>query len=238
MSTATQPRTVHAGHSTLGLNDGANARAWAPSPFRHAEPKQRTPLSLVPATKRSRRAGFAAFCFALLLAALVGVLVINVNVANSQYDIVGLNADEQTLDQQNEALTQQLQNLQAPQNVAAKAAELGMVTPGTVASINLDSQKITGVSTPAEKGKTPTTLVAAPEVPGEQDANKESDGKPTADEGSTTEKSSDQTTPEGNAVAGGASTDKSNTPENPQDSSARELNGGTIPAPAQQNSGQ
>lgn len=238
MSTATQTRAVHAGHSTVGMNDGANARALAPSPLRSTEPKQRTPLSLVPATKRSRRAGFAAFCFALLLAALVGVLVINVNVANSQYDIVGLSADEQTLNQQNEALTQELQNLQAPQNVAAKAAELGMVTPGAVAAINLDSQKITGKSTPAEKGKTPTTLVATPEVPGDQAESKASDGQATAGEESTTTETSEQKAPEGNAVAGGASTDKSNTTENSQESSAKELNGGTIPAPAQQNSGQ
>lgn len=226
MSTATQTRAVHAGHRTADMNDGANARAWAPSPLRHAGSKQRTPLSLVPASKRSRRAGFAAFCFALLLAALVGVLVINVNVANSQYDIVGLNADEQTLSQQNEALTQELQNLQAPQNVAAKAAELGMVTPGTVASINLDNQKITGVSTPAEKGKKPTTLVATPEVPGDQVEGKKSDAQGAADEAS-----------KGNAVAGGTSTEQSKT-ETPKEASAQELNGGTIPAPAQQNAGQ
>ncbi|WP_417218926.1 hypothetical protein [Arthrobacter sp.] len=235
MSTATQSRAVHADHGRVGVNDGANARAWAPSPLRHAESKQRTPLSLVPATRRSRRAGFAAFCFALLLAALVGVLVINVNVANSQYDIVGLNADEQALTQQNEALTQELQNLQAPQNVAAKAAELGMVTPGAVASINLKSQKITGTSTPAEKGKTPTSLVAAPEAPGDQAERGASDGK-TAD--SSTSTTSDDKAPEGNAVAGGASANESTTTENTQDSSAKELNGGTIPAPAQQDSGQ
>ncbi len=233
MGTATQTRAVHAGQSAVGSTVGANARALAPPPLPRSEPKQRTPLSLVPATKRSRRAGFAVFCFALLLAALVGVLVINVNVANSQYDIVSLRGQEQTLNQENEALTQELQNLQAPQNVAVKAAELGMVTPGTVASINLDTQKITGKATAAEEGKLPSTHVPAPAVPEDQAKN-----QTVADTKSETAEQKSNIAPEGNAVADGASADKSKTQQNTEEPSSNDLNGGTIPAPAQQGSGQ
>lgn len=229
MSIATPTRAVHTGHA---MADGTAARELSTAPLRAPETKTRTPLSLVPATKRSRRAGFAVFCFGLLLAALVGVLVINVNVASSQYDIVGLHADEQALKQENEALTQELQNLQAPQNVAAKAAELGMVTPGTVASINLDTQKITGKATAAEKGKLPTSLVAAPEVPGDHAASKGADEQVATDGQSADAEAADA------PADGGTAVDEKKTTENTQESSTQDLNGGTIPAPAQQNSGQ
>ncbi|MGP9661326.1 hypothetical protein [Arthrobacter sp. AOP36-C1-22] len=233
MSTATQTRAVHARQSTAGSTVGANARALAPTPLPRSEPKPRTPLSLVPATKRSRRAGFAVFCFALLLAALVGVLVINVNVANSQYDIVSLRGQEQALSQQNEALTQELQNLQAPQNVAVKAAELGMVTPGTVASINLDTQKIAGKATAAEKGKLPSAHVPTPAVPEDQ-AKKQT----VADTKSEAAEQQSNIAPEGKAVTDGASEAESKTQKKTDEASSEDLNGGTIPAPAQQGSGQ
>lgn len=233
MSTATQTRAVHAGQSAAGSTVGANARALAPTSLPRSEPKQRTPLSLVPATKRNRRAGFAVFCFTLLLAALVGVLVINVNVANSQYDIVSLRGQEQALSQENEALTQELQNLQAPQNVAVKAAELGMVTPGTVASINLDTQKITGKATAAQKGELPSTHVPAPAVPEDQAKN-----QTVADTTSEAAEQKSNIAPEGKAVTDGASTDESTAQQNTEESSSTDLNGGTIPAPAQQGSGQ
>lgn len=233
MSTATQTRAVHTRQSTAAITDGANARAFAPTPLRPSETRQRTPLSLVPATKRSRRAGFAVFCFALLLAALVGVLVINVNVANSQYDIVSLRGQEQTLSQQNEALTQELQNLQAPQNVAVKAAELGMVTPGSVASINLDTQKITGTATAAEKGKLPSTHVPAPAVPEDQ-AKKQT----VADTASEAEGQKNNIVPESATVDNRLAADEGKTQQNTEESSTTDLPGGTIPAPAQQVSGQ
>lgn len=229
MSIATPTRAVHSGHA---MADGTAARELSAAPLPDTKAKPRTPLSLVPASTRSRRAGFAVFCFALLLAALVGVLVINVNVASSQYDIVGLHSDEQALKQENEALTQELQNLQAPQNVAAKAAELGMVTPGAVASINLDTQKITGKATAAEKGKLPTSLVAAPEVPGDHAPSKG------ADERAVTDGQSAATEPAGVPAGSGTTVDQMKPTENTQETSTQDLNGGTIPAPAQQNAGQ
>ena len=72
------------------------------------------------------------------------MLLINVYIANGQYTAVDLRGQERTLSQENEALRQEALYLGAPQVVAKKAADLGMVKPGAPAAINLDTGKVTG----------------------------------------------------------------------------------------------
>ena len=115
---------------------------------------------MVPAVVGGRRPPFAVFCFGVMLAALATVLVLNISVSGGQYEVVKLRNQEQALTQENEALAQRAQKLEAPQSVAAKAAELGMVVPGSVASIDLDSLKVAGTSSAAKAEESPTSLVA------------------------------------------------------------------------------
>ncbi len=89
--------------------------------------KSRTPLSVVRSAPRKRRAPFVVMCFAMLALALMAVLVLNISVSSAQYQLVELRAKQSTLTKQNQDLTQQVQNFDAPQNLAAKATELGMV---------------------------------------------------------------------------------------------------------------
>lgn len=199
--------------------DGATARALVPEPRHEApEPRRRTPLSVVPAAVGGRRLPFAVFCFGVMLAALATVLVLNISVSGGQYEVVELRNQEQTLTQENEALTQQAQKLEAPQSVAAKAAELGMVVPGSVASIDLETLKVAGTSSAAKAEEGPTSLVA--------------DRETAAGAGSST--AGQATDP----VAGDPATEPvaEDVPARTVDAefTEQELNGGTIPAPAQQ----
>jgi cell division protein FtsL len=147
---------------------GNTARALpARGPERDATRKARTPLSLVQSVPGRRRTPFVVFCFGVLAAALMTVLVLNISVSTAQYDLVKLRNDDASLNKQNQDLTQQVQNYQAPQNLAAKAAELGMVASTATGQIDLDTLTVTGKATPATKGQNPGAVIAAPAVAGQ-----------------------------------------------------------------------
>jgi len=128
--------------------------------------KERTPLSVVRSAPRKRRAPFVVMCFALLAVALVSVLVLNISVSTSQYQLVELRSKQSTLTKQNQDLTQQVQNFEAPQNLAAKAADLGMVPSTVKGQIDLSTLAVTGKATPAVKGGPAGSVIPAPAVAG------------------------------------------------------------------------
>ena len=182
-----------------------------------------------------RRLPFAVFCFGVMLAALDTVLVLNISVSGGQYEVVELRNQEQTLTQENEALTQQAQKLEAPQSVAAKAAELGMVVPGSVASIDLKTLKVAGTSSAAKAEEGPTSLVADRETAA---------GSGSTAAGQATDPVAEAESTQDGATAGeepanevpGEDAPAADAPARTVDTefTEQELNGGTIPAPAQQ----
>lgn len=231
--TATQQRTamqqpVPARESSAPQLD--QAAPWQPTirPEHRATPagvpddhgRTRTPLALAPAPVRRSGRGFVALCVGILTIALLAVLLVNITVANRQYDMVGLRSDQLELTQSNERLRQQVEHLEAPQNLAAEASEMGMVLPGDVASIDLSTGKVSGASTAAADEDGSTGRVAAPLVPGERaparDGQDEGAAAAEAPASAPQQVSSGADQPAAPADAAGA---------------GRELNGGTIPAP-------
>lgn len=179
--TATQQRTarqqpVHARESTaLRLGPAAPwqptidpAYRAAPKSGQETTPRQRTPLAVVPAPIRRTGRGFVALCVGILVVALLAVLVVNISVSNRQYDMVGLKNEQLDLTQTNERLRQQVEHLEAPQNLAAEAKRLGMVRPGDIAAIDLSTGRVTGAATSAGEEDRPGGLVAAPSGPDAQ----------------------------------------------------------------------
>jgi hypothetical protein len=213
----------------------------APAGRPDASPKQaprRTPLSVVPNSPARKRVPFALFCFTVLVLALGSVLVLNISVSSGQYKLVELRNEQVSLAQANEKLTQQLENNQAPQNLAAKAADLGMVTSPSVGSIDLGSQKVAGKPKAAEPGAAPELLVAQPENPGHQPAAKDQTGKkssdavaadPTAKSAAAAEAAATEKAAQEKAAQKKAAQKKA-----PQKDDVKQLNGGSIPAPKQQ----
>ena len=129
--------------------------------------KSRTPLSVVRTAPRKRRAPFVVLCFAMLALALIAVLVLNISVSTAQYQLVELRAKQSTLTKQNQDLTQQVQNFEAPQNLAAKAKDLGMVASTVKGQIDLSTLSVTGKATPAVKGGAEGAVIPAPAVAGQ-----------------------------------------------------------------------
>nr|MDQ5862704.1 hypothetical protein [Actinomycetota bacterium] len=128
--------------------------------------RERTPLSVVRSAPKKRRAPFVVMCFALLAVALVAVLVLNISVSTSQYQLVELRGKPNTLPKQNQDLTQQVQNFEAPQNLAAKSSDLGMVASTVKGQIDLSTLAVTGKATPAVKGGAAGSVIPAPAVEG------------------------------------------------------------------------
>ncbi|WP_344879937.1 hypothetical protein [Zhihengliuella alba] len=208
--------------------DGATALAVEPAPGSASAPafdapsRRRTPLAIVPAVTSNRRLPFLLLCVFFLMAALAGVLLLNINVSSGQYELVKLRGQERTLTQENEALAQQVQHLQAPQNLAHKAADLGMVKPGDVAAIDLGTGKVSGVATPATEEDTVTSFVEAPKTAPEP--VKKTSAEKKAPPAANTE--AKRGTGEEQAGSSTQSAESRNFTE-------AELNGGTIPSPTQ-----
>ena len=97
----------------------------------------------------------------------MAVLVLNISVSSAQYQLVELRGEQTTLTKQNQDLTQQVQNFDAPQNLAAKATELGMVASLAKGQIDLSTLSVTGKAKPAVKGDAPGAVIAAPAVAGQ-----------------------------------------------------------------------
>ena len=190
--------------------------------------KARTPLSLVRSAPKKRRAPFVVLCFGMLAAALIAVLVLNISVSTAQYQLVKLRAEQTALTKQNQDLTQQVQNFEAPQNLAAKAAELGMVASTATGQIDLDNLTVTGKATPATKGQNPGAVIAAPAVAGQSSVTPSAPAK---------NDSLDSRKPNGAADSTPAKPQAPVAPAAPKPPVV-DLHGGSVPAPQQKVPGQ
>ncbi|UKA56005.1 hypothetical protein LFT45_08880 [Arthrobacter sp. FW305-BF8] len=193
--------------------------------------KARTPLSLVRSAPRKRRAPFVVLCFGMLAAALIAVLVLNISVSTAQYQLVKLRAEQTALTKQNQDLTQQVQNFEAPQNLAAKAAQLGMVASTGKGQVDLSTLTVSGDARPAVKGDSAGAVIAAPAVPGQLNV------VPPASSGEPLESRAPAAGE--TAVAEPEAAPAAATPARPAAAAKpAALNGGTIPAPEQRAPGQ
>lgn len=242
-----RPSVQRSAHAAMGAIAGNTARALGhpagAGPFAQPRERRRTPLSVVPAPPTRGRVPFAVFSMAALIAALVVVLMLNISVSSSQYKLVSLRGEEVALAEQNQALTQQLENLRAPQNLATAAHELDMVASPTFGTIDVDSLAVTGSPEPAKESDAPPVLVPAPAVsvptevvvpaaPPEAEVPAAAAAAeapvPAAAESPETAAPAERSTPEPDAPAARA--------EAP--APAEPANHGTIPAPAQAAPGQ
>ncbi|UVJ41047.1 hypothetical protein [Arthrobacter sp. CJ23] len=195
--------------------------------------KPRTPLSLVRSIPGKRRAPFVVLCFTVLAAALLTALVLNISVSTAQYELVQLKADAATLGKQNQDLTQKKQNFEAPQNLAAKAAELGMVASTVKGQIDLDTMTVTGKATPAVKGDNPGAVLAAPAVAGQLSVVPPASSKDPLEGRKSAAHAATPADPATPAPAAGTAA----TPATPATPAAN-LNGGSVPVPQQKTPGQ
>lgn len=107
-----------------------------------------------------------------VIATLAGILVLNIKISDGQYRLVELRAQERALAQEAEALTQDLEFYEAPQNLAIAATEEGMVPSTSDGVIDLRAGSVTGQPQPADDGKDREILVPQPVQKGSDAADR------------------------------------------------------------------
>jgi hypothetical protein len=213
---------------------GTSAVVGSPAP---ASRRERAPLSLVRSLPVRRRAPFAIFCLGVLATALVTVLVLNIAVSTGQYQLVQLRSEQLGLEKENQELQLRVQNYEAPQNLAARAAQLGMVASTSKGQIDLKTLLVTGQPKPAQKSADKGAVIPAPEVPGLVAANPVASAAP-ADaikpDAKASQASPAAAQPASPASAPAAAAAQPAAPAAPP----AQLNGGSVPAPKQKVPGQ
>ncbi|GAB3286551.1 hypothetical protein GCM10027449_33390 [Sinomonas notoginsengisoli] len=219
-----------AAQQTVGVAGTSALKVAKPDRRTPISAPRRAPLSLVRSLPIRRRAPFAIFCLGVLAAALIAVLVLNISVSTGQYQLVQLRNEQMTLAKQNQDLTQRVQNYEAPQNLAARAAQYGMVASTSNGQIDLKTLAVTGQAKAAEKGAPQGATIAPPAVAGQIAA------VPAPTTKDPLEARAAAAAAAAGAVAGGSAVPK---PEDkPAAKPAADLHGGSIPAPGQKTPGQ
>jgi hypothetical protein len=123
------------------------------------------------ATRRSSaaRAPFIAVVVVILAAGLLGLLLLNTVLAQDAFKLHALQVQGRVLADQEQTLQRDVERMQSPQSLAARAAALDMVPGGTRAFLELPSGKVLGVALPGEAPPAPVVqdapIAAAPAKP-------------------------------------------------------------------------
>ncbi len=228
----------------IPVNAGTSARALnvplpdpglgKPAPQRT---KPRTPLSLVTSTPRRGRNQLMGIFFMVIVAALSVVLITSISVSKGQYELVGLKNQQADLNKANQTMEQEIAAKAAPQELVAQAVALGMVPAGTTGQVDIRTKTVSGSPQPAPsdtKGlvSIPPALIDKPHesapveqkpaVPLSPAANTLQGDTANKDQGKPQEQAKDLQEAPAPAAAPAPLTP--------------DLNGGTIPAPAQRDS--
>ena len=148
--------------------------------------------------------------FVALGAMLVALLVLSIVMASRQYDLVELRAQEQALIQQNEALAQEIEFHQAPQDLAIRASQLGLVAASSQATLDLQTGEITGTPLAAVEGETATKNLIAPPALADTQAYEEASAR--AEEQRKKEEAKAQASAEASARAAASASAQASVP--------------------------
>jgi len=137
------------------------------SPIQKAEPKRTNPLRLVPQRRSSAaKAPFVVVLVLLLAGGLLGLLVLNTLVAKQSFVIHDLAAQDKKVAQEEQNLAREVQGLQTPAALAARAGALHMVPSGPPAFLDLRTGRVLGIATAGVAPVVASTTWTAPKPPG------------------------------------------------------------------------
>jgi hypothetical protein len=109
-------------------------------------------LRLVPSVPvDAPRAPFVVFVIGLLAVGLVGLLLLNTSLQKRAFEVSSLQRSTATLTDQQSELEQRAADLSAPEAVAGRAVELGMVPNGNPVFLRLGDGKVLGTPVPATR---------------------------------------------------------------------------------------
>jgi hypothetical protein len=135
-------------------------------------PKVAPHIEIVP-TRSQRRArpkiAYAAVVVGGVLAIVVTQLLLSIGLSDGAYEISSLQQQQKELDRTNQVLSEQFDKLSSPQNLAASAQALGMVTNSAPVYLRLSDGAVLGSPVAASAAATgqaiiPNSLLTPPTV--------------------------------------------------------------------------
>lgn len=145
------------------MSHATTARSTAPRPTGTRRPTPR--LRVVTGTEvRRSSTGFTVLCSTLLALGLLALLLLNTARAEQSFALTELERSSTTLADNERQLRSDLSNVSAPQQVALKAQEMGMVPASEVAYVRESDGKVLGVA-PRGEGGDPFTVGTLPDTP-------------------------------------------------------------------------
>jgi hypothetical protein len=129
---------------------GSTALKAGPDPRPEQSPKAAARLRVAPPLPvMVPRAPFVALVLLLVVGGVLGILVLNTKINENAFRLHDLRQRQANLDQRQSELEQQLADYGSPNNLAAAACKLGLVSAGAPAFIRLPDGRVIGVPQPA-----------------------------------------------------------------------------------------
>lgn len=122
-----------------------------------SETPQRFRVVATRAQRKARpRVFYAVVTMSVIFGIIVAQLLLSVAVSSGAYEISGLQAQNRELDRTHQSVSQDLDRLASPQNLAANAESLGMVSNNTPVYLRLSDGAVLGspVAASADAGAT------------------------------------------------------------------------------------
>jgi outer membrane murein-binding lipoprotein Lpp len=117
---------------------------------------QRARLTVVPRRRvQASRFPFVTLVSLILLGGVISLLCFNTSMQQAAFTESRLEKQATTLAAQQQGLEMDLDRLRDPQHVAEAAEKQGMVIPGNVAMLHVDTGKVSGEPAPANGDVTP-----------------------------------------------------------------------------------
>jgi hypothetical protein len=137
------------------MSQSTAVRSARPAP-RPGAPRLRAVAA--PVGARSR-AGLVMGCLSLLSVGLVGLLLLNMSLEKGAFVRRRQQAELERLLEAKQALTEELAALSAPQSLAVRAAQLGMVPAPNAAFVRMSDGRRFGVPSPAVAAQAPSVTI-------------------------------------------------------------------------------
>lgn len=120
------------------------------------QPRSRMLRLVGPARSRAKRAPFVVVVLGLLSVGLVGLIVMSTVLQAQSFQLSTLSQQADVLATQQQAMTREVERMQSPSEVAARAVALGMVPNASPVFLRLSDGEVVGRPRPAEPGSNPT----------------------------------------------------------------------------------
>ena len=117
--------------------------ALRPAPGTRPRP-QAPRLKVVTPARSGSRTGLALLAVALLAGGLLTLLVLNISLSRGSYQLSDAQLEGRKLAERQQALEEEIEAARAPQRLAARARDLGMVPAPNTAFVELPSGKVRG----------------------------------------------------------------------------------------------